>query len=423
MHVLIVNAIVMGDKNATGVTMKNMLYGIENVEYLQLCVDFRINAHEQLVETMFIELDNAPADKIVWKLKGQPEFIQKDESAKNEKLVAATKEKGKIGEVIKGIVDSIPVAISKEQYAEIKSFEPDIIYTMGASIHVMQLAIKLSKRLDIPIVFHCMDDWKSTIYTQSVLSKPFHHRILSLLKEINSRGSVNLAICAKMAEYYSIEYGIKYNFASNCVFEFNEVPYRASDGKTMLMIFSGGLHFGRGERLQEVAKTVDEINAEGYKVELEIFAPQSQVQTFDDAFSKYSHTKLSPYVEQQKQMKNLCRADILLHVESNKPEEMQYMQYSFSTKLVEYFAAGRTVIGFGSNILSSIEYITKVKCGLTAEREDELKEIIITLYNQPNLRERFSKTCLNVALKYHSQRAVQETILNTFLSVIQEGDK
>ena len=58
MHVLIVNAIMMGDNNATGITMKNMLYGIENVDYLQLCVDYRVNAHEQLVETMFINLDN-----------------------------------------------------------------------------------------------------------------------------------------------------------------------------------------------------------------------------------------------------------------------------------------------------------------------------------------------------------------------------
>ena len=36
MHVLIVNAIMMGDNNATGVTMKNMLNPIKSIDYLQL---------------------------------------------------------------------------------------------------------------------------------------------------------------------------------------------------------------------------------------------------------------------------------------------------------------------------------------------------------------------------------------------------
>lgn len=420
MHVLIVNAIMMGDNNATGVTMKNMLYGIESIDYLQLCVDYRVNAHEQLVETMFINLDNAPADKFVWMLKGKPDFKHKDENAKNERLVSAANEKGKLGEALKGIVDSISVTISSEQYAKIIKFEPDVIYTMGASMHVMQLAIDLSQKLGIPIIFHCMDDWRSTIYTKSILSKPFHRKILALLNKINSRSCVNLAICEKMAEHYSAEYGKKYNYASNCVFEYNKIPYKVTDSSKMLIIFSGGLHFGRGERLREVAKIVDEMNLEKYKVELEIFAPDSQVQIFSNKFGVFKHTKLLPYVEQKMQMSNLCRADVLLHVESSNPMEVEYMQYSFSTKLVEYFAAGRTVLGFGSTKLSSIEYIDKKQCGLIAKNEDELKTKLVTLYNEPDLRERFSKTCLDVAINFHSQEAVQKKVLETFLSVKKE---
>lgn len=419
MHVLIVNAIMMGDNNATGITMKNMLYGIKNVEYLQLCVDYRVNAHEQLVETLFIGLDNAPADKMVWHLKGKPEFSVNKEIAKSEQLVSLAGKRGKLGEFLKGIVDSVPVSLDDEQYKKINDFKPDLIYTMGASMHVMRLALKLSKKLEIPIVFHCMDDWKSTIYTKSILSYPFRKETLSLLKSINNRGKINLAICEKMANYYAKEYRKKYNYASNCIFEFNEVPYSADDKKSMLMIFSGGLHFGRGERLKEVAEVIDELNKAGKRIELEVFAPSSQVSIFEKEFSEFEHTRLLTYVEQHKQMENLCRADILLHVESNDLTEMQYMQYSFSTKLVEYFATGRTVIGFGSKTLSSIEYIEKMKCGMIAEKSDELKAKIMTLYDRPDLLEEFSKRSLDVAVNYHSQEAVQKTILDTFLFAVQ----
>ena len=77
-------------------------------------------------------------------------------------------------------------------------------------------------------------------------------------------------------------------------------------------------------------------------------------------------------------------------------------------------------MGFGSTKLSSIEYIDKKQCGLIAKNEDELKTKLVTLYNEPDLRERFSKTCLDVAINFHSQEAVQKKVLETFLSVKKE---
>ena len=69
MKVLIVNTILMGDKSATGTTMKNMLYKMPDVEFRQYCIDYRIKDHAQLVDTIFMDIKDAYIDKVIAKLK------------------------------------------------------------------------------------------------------------------------------------------------------------------------------------------------------------------------------------------------------------------------------------------------------------------------------------------------------------------
>ncbi len=415
MKVLIVNTILMGDKSATGTTMKNMLYKMPDVEFRQYCIDYRIKDHAQLVDTIFMDIKDAYIDKVIAKLKKKKNSVDNHPKA----VISQAQNASGFGEFLHGMVDCWPAHISKENWKYIREFAPDLIYTMGGGIRVMNQAIKIARRLRRPIVFHCMDDWRSTMYTGSALSRPFNKVLNHQLKKIHKYCKYNLGIGKKMAEYYTSEYGVPYSYASNCVFEFNDIPYQSNNDDCIRIIFSGGLHFHRGETLLEVAALIEQLNLEGMAFELEVFAPPKQVQVYQERFQKFEHTKLFPYVPQEEQAVNLKRADILLHVESFENTDIEYMKYSFSTKLVEYFAVGRAVIGLGSKELASIEYIAERECGWTADTIASLSKVLKTVYQKADMREQYSRNALNVAKGNHSQKAIQDRIYQLFCDVVK----
>lgn len=419
MNVLIVNAILIGDNNATGVTMENMLLHMEGVNYLQFCIDYQKKNHEEAVDTIYLATNDSISDYLINVIKTRKNSGPK--SATRQSVVTSAKKDSALGEVFRGFCDALPCRISSENLAIIRDFSPQLIYTMGANIRVMRIARKLSDYFSIPIVFHCMDDWRATKYMRSALSTPFNHMLRKEISEINRRSVVNLGICKKMANFYACEYQKPYSFASNCVFEFNRNPYCPNSSGTMKIIFSGGLHFHRGDKLRQVGELIERLNIQGYHIILNIYAPKEQAAQYARKYEELQYTNCFPYVDKSRKMENLMSADILLHVESDDEADKKHMKYSFSTKLVEYFAAARAVVGFGDKQLSSIEYIEDMKCGLTAENIDELERCFLLLYSDLELRKKYAENSLNVAISCHSQKAVQRKILNVFETSIGEN--
>lgn len=418
MNVLIVNAILIGDNNATGVTMENMLLQMEGVNYLQFCIDYQKQNHEETVDTIYLATDDSISDYLINVIKTRKNRGLK--SAAGQTVVTSANSGSTLGEAIRGFCDALPCRISSENLEIIRDFSPQLIYTMGSNIRVMRIAKRLSDYFGIPIVFHCMDDWRATKYMRSALSRPFNQILRKEISEINKRSVVNLGICKKMADFYACEYQKPYSFASNCVFEFNRNPYCQASSGTMKIIFSGGLHFHRGDKLRQVGELIERLNTEGYHIVLDIYAPEEQTAQYARKYEDLQYTNCFPYVDKSKKMENLMSADILLHVESDDEADKKHMKYSFSTKLVEYFAAARAVVGFGDKQLSSIAYIEDMKCGLTAENIDELEKCFTLLYSDLDLRRKYAENSLNVAISCHSQKAVQKKILNVFETSIGE---
>lgn len=418
MNVLIVNAILIGDNNATGVTMENMLLHMEGVNYLQFCIDYQKQNHTELVDTIYLATNDSLSDYLISVIRTMRNSIQKSVAEKT--VVTSANNGSDLGEAFRALCDAMPCRISSKNLAIIRDFSPQLIYTMGANIRVMRIARKLSDYFNIPIVFHCMDDWRATKYMKSALSRPFNHLLRKEMSEINKRSVVNLGICKKMAYFYTCEYQKPYSFASNCVFEFNRNSYCPNSTETMKIIFSGGLHFHRCDKLRQVGELIERLNIQGYHIILNIYAPKEQAAQFKKKYDDLQYTNCFPYVDKSKKMENLMSADVLLHVESDDEADKKHMKYSFSTKLTEYFAAARAIVGFGDKQLSSIEYIEDMKCGLTAESIDELERCFLLLYSDLDLRRKYADNSLNVALLYHSQKAVQEKIRSVFEISIRE---
>lgn len=428
MNVLIVNNYLIGDTTPVGYTMKNMLYGMPGVNYLQYCIDYRDWRHEKMTDAIFNEVNDSFAYRIkkIVKKGSQTASVSSEqiiEEKKKEALTTAGMMSTK-SQLARGVFYSMPCRVSKDNLRKIAEFQPDVIYTMAENIRVINQCIKLSKKFNIPVVFHCMDDWKATAYTGSFLLEVIHKYLLARFRRMHTFTVENIGICQKMADYYSETYKKPYTFAGNCIFDYNEEPYVPSKDKPLRLVYSGSLHYHRGDALIEISKMVEELNSEGTPVQLDVFAPEDHIYHFEKELGAYPNSSWMPYsYPQSKKMENFKKADVFLHVESNDPADMKFITYSFSTKLPEYFAVGRGVIAFGPKELASISYVEETDCGWQRDDINSLKKLVKYLCENPQEREEKAKKAYTLACEGFSRQAMQKRIYDVMKRSVEGWNK
>ena len=306
----------------------------------------------------------------------------------------------------------------------IRAFQPDVIYTLAENLRVINQAIKLSKKFNIPIVYHGMDDWKSTAYVSAGWLAPARNLLEFRFRRLQHYSVKNLAICKKMADYYEAQYQIPFSYACNCILEYCDDGYRADNERPLKIVFSGSLHLHRGEVLQKIADIIESLNESGREIEMEVICPAVHLDFYPDVINKYKHTKWKSYsYPQTDKVKDLSSADILLLAESPREQEVKYAKYSFSTKVPEYLAIGRCILAYGSPEQASIQFIEDSGCGQAAYNLEELRETLIDLYDQPEKRALYAATGHKVGKESFSRKVIQKRIYDVFEISVEKTKK
>lgn len=412
LRVLIVNSILIGDASATGDTMENMLVGISGVEYLQFCIDDRPDEHSSLADAVFLSRHDMPVvcaarfgQSLYRVLTGKQDNHARD-------LRSSSPPRGG-GGLMQGLADSSYVRISGRTSRRIRQFRPEVIYTMGGSIRVLRMALKMSKHLQIPIVFHGMDDWRASFYTGSWAARPFSVYLRLLLRRVHSRSIVNLAISPEMADVYSREYRRRYLVAGNCVKTMVPVDSNRQSANELRVVFSGGLHFNRWKSLITVKDVIEQLAQDGVDVRLQIHAPERHLLLYGPELTG-SRSRVLPYTPRELQLSNLANADVLLHVESPEESDLEYMKLSFSTKIVDYLAAGRPILVYGSEDVSTARFVVNSGVGWGVNTPKELAELLSKLMQDPSRLEVASRRSRLLAETQFGVESVQMRILTAF---------
>ena len=125
-----------------------------------------------------------------------------------------------------------------------------------------------------------------------------------------------------------------------------------------------------------------------------------------------------PVVPNDMVMKVLQGADILVHIEPLSLKNRLFYRLSFSTKLVDYFKAGKCIIGFGKNT-ASLKYIEDNQCGIVINHPSELKKKLVTLIDNSKIITEYSKRAWLCGFKNHQIEPIQEKLISDFLSVMR----
>ncbi|MES3040553.1 MAG: hypothetical protein V4730_05270 [Pseudomonadota bacterium] len=317
--------------------------------------------------------------------------------------------------------DILPINLPVDLLDWVEKFNPDVIYTTLGGVRVINTVLALSHQFSVPIVPHFMDDWPNTTYR--VGSKLIIPRIVLKRKLLSvlTQSPLALTICDDMSVSYAKRYGGNYHGFMNCVdIKPSYMPDPTRHG--IKLGYIGGLHLNRWRSLLSVVSAAQALQNEGNEIDFEIYIPLRDFEHYQRLFKEFSVVKKMTSVSADTVSDVLSGLDILVHVESFRPDDAAYTRLSISTKIPQYMASSKPIFGYGPENISSIKYILSSNAGVCVTSEGDINGLLGAMREllfYPDMRSVFAKNGRAVAESRHD--AISER--RRFFSVICDAIK
>jgi glycosyltransferase involved in cell wall biosynthesis len=261
--------------------------------------------------------------------------------------------------------------VSPELHAWVRSFRPDVIYSILGDLHLLKLVQELSDDQAIPVVPHFMDDWIVSLHNRGLVERVLKHQLVTATRRIMRTAPTMMVISRAMAEEYEKRYQYVFVPFMNCIDPngFGSARRHRYDGETFRFVYAGGLHLGRWQLLLDIGQVLSALTSSGTKAVIDVYAPNI-TDEISAHLSAQSVIRLCGAVPPDKVKDILANCDGLLHIESFEESIKHYTRYSMSTKIPEYLASGVAIFAYGPENLASIQYIGANNCGVVVEERN-----------------------------------------------------
>ncbi len=282
----------------------------------------------------------------------------------------------------------------------IEDFQPDLIYTMLCDLDIMLLCLQLSRKYNLPITPHFMDDWVASVFfvnpVRSFLSIYSHF----LLKQVLKRSRHPMVICDAMSHEYVRRFQIDFAPFMRCI-EDTEIA-NGSDAcnvNPVRFIYIGGLHLDRWRSLQDIGIAMQCLNARGVPVQVEIYVHPIDLKRYGARLNLPLSMKVIGSLPSHSVIEMQRNADVLMHVESFASVNVKFTRYSISAKIPEYLAAGKPILAYGPSNIASIDFLRTNGCAsVVSQRSTEaLADAIAKLADSFKYRQQLGMKALKLA--------------------------
>lgn len=298
-------------------------------------------------------------------------------------------------------------------YAWVRKFDPDIIYTQPASIHLIKRVMRLAEYLRKPIVIHMMDDWPRIMYQKGPFSVIFRKKMDRLFLEILERAKVLLAISEKMRKEYSVRYGKEFTVFHNPVdidtwLPFSKMSYGICG--PMKVLYAGRIGWSTYDSLCEIAKAIDSLIGEEYKIEFHVVATTTSDTRLSKRLEQCGCVSVDPAIPYQECPREFARFDLLVLANDFNESSRRFARLSISTKTSEYMITGVPILVYAPRDFALLEYACDQGWAYGVSEHDtmKLKEALSTLYHDAGLREKLGTNARQIAIKEHDALKVRE---------------
>lgn len=303
--------------------------------------------------------------------------------------------------------------VSKEFLHWVNEFSPDLIYSQLASYELIMFVGKLGTLLNIPLAFHMMDDWPQTINSsqKGIFKQYWTKKIDHELRSIFKRASCLMSISEAMSDEYKKRYGFTFAPFHNPIDSENWMATsdkNYSRNGVFTLLYAGRIGVGLQNCLLEVADAVETLVHEGYVIEFHIQSTSKNLLL--DKLKTFKSVKIrvpAMYSELPEIFRN---ADTLLLPNDFDENSVSFLRYSMPTKASEYMVSGTPVLVYSSSETAVTKHALKYSWAsvVSENSKEKLKNALIDLYNQENLRKAIGMKAKEFAVENYDAANVRK---------------
>lgn len=222
-----------------------------------------------------------------------------------------------------------------------------------------------------------------------------------------------LAISPKMKEECDKEFDINSILLTKPIY--NHGAFKAFNVSAPIhILYTGKLVIGREHTIAKVAAAIKQINVYGQKIVLDVYTQTNLPEKIRKQIDIPGCCILHDPVPQSEVLRLQKEADVLLFAESLSGNNLT-ARLSFSTKLTDYFSAGKCVWGIGNADLGPIDYIKTENAGFVSTSDQEILDVLSEMVRTPQIICDMAKRGYECGVRNHDKDRVLETLLNVIV--------
>ena len=221
--------------------------------------------------------------------------------------------------------------------------------------------------------------------------------------------SVVFATSPKMQKECNQEFGINSQLLTKPIFFQQDCqPYMV--GNPIRIIYTGNLYVNRDKTMASISRVLDKINEAGIKVVLDIYTNSPLTEKQKTAIVKPDYCRIHPPVPSSEVKELQAKADILLLAEAIGRKGDMSARLSFSTKITDYFLAGKCIWAVGNPELASISYLANNDAALLSIDETSILEVLNRVVSTPELISEYALKGVKCGKLNHSAADIQNKL-------------
>ena len=298
------------------------------------------------------------------------------------------------------------------QYLE--KFNPSIVFGTAGGVGVLPAFVYcIRKHTNAKIVLYLSDDWISRYEKY-----PWYRRRILIRNYVWGIQHADKLYGA--TELLCQEYGRKYNVEITPLYkgcQLSEIPQ--SNNEVVKLVYAGNLFYGRDETLVAFAAALKKCNETVPRAMLEIY---TGTPVSDELRKKLDIPGASQIMGQRpyEEIKEILNtADIVLHVESFQQEQIDYVHYSFSTKIIDCLQSGSVTMAIGPAGIASVEYIRNIPGTVVVDDLQKIPDMLGELLEKRDRFPEMTRQSREFAKKNHDIQSVRENLRADFEALLK----
>ena len=308
---------------------------------------------------------------------------------------------------------------SKELRQFVTEFSPDVIlYSMEGYIHLSRICRYVKKLTGAKSIGFFADDnftYKQPYRFGDKVLRFFQRKSLKkLAKKTDAFWAITEQTKREADEFFCID--------SKIITK----PVKASEycewelSNPLKLLYTGNLGIGRDRSLIRLCHIIDKFFAG------EMIVDAYTNTQLDDAVVKGLSggvCTLHPPVSQAEVLQLQKQSDVLLFLEDVDGPNAKTARLSFSTKITDYFSAGKCILAFANSDIAPMSYFRDQDAAICACSEEELKNKLTELIQNTDKIYEYARRAYECGQRNHRYEKILRAVDDSIIEVLGENGK